>query len=223
MRKLLIIIVGSVLLNSCSYVGDSVSAPSSYAPVSPSVGRAARSEVIERKIKRSGNLSLKSSNVKKAAAESEIQMKAHDARLDSASLTKEHYTAQIRVPSQSLEPLIDDLSKLGRVRHQKIIMKDITEGYLDLQARLKNKRALRDRLRQLLQKTSKVEEMLKIEKELARVQTELDQMEARMKLMSSQVQLSSLHFSIERKSIPGPLGIISKATGWTVKKLFTLN
>jgi len=212
-----------LFLSSCgnhSFSSDALSVPSYIAPASAKVGQ---SRSIERKVKRSGNLSLKSSNLKKAAAETQSHLDRYQARFDSSSLSKKAYSAHIRVPSASLEPLVNDLSQMGRVTHRRITMKDVTESYLDLQAALKNKRALRDRLRNLLNKAQQVEDILKIEQELSRVQTELDTMEARMKLMSSQLDLSSLHFKIDKSSIPGPLGLITRGGSWTVRKLFTLN
>ncbi len=118
---------------------------------------------------------------------------------------------------------MESLRTLGKVTHQKIEMDDVTERYLDLQATLKNKRALRDRLRKLLTSAKSVKDTLKIEKELTRIQTELDQMEGKMKAMQSRISHSTLNLSIERESIPGPVGAVSKSVGWIFGKLIRLN
>lgn len=118
---------------------------------------------------------------------------------------------------------MDSLSRIGTVTYRKISMDDVTAQYLDLEAEIKNKRALRDRLRQLLAKSETVKDTLAIEKELSRVQTELDQLEGRLKLLRSQVAMSTLNLNLERETIPGPLGVATKSTGWALKKLFVLN
>ena len=115
------------------------------------------------------------------------------------------------------------LTTIGKVTHQRITIDDVTEQYLDLQAALKNKRVLRDRLRNLLKQTKNVGELLKVEEQLARAQTELDQMEARLTQMRSQVAHSTLTLSIERNRIPGPIGAVTTGTGWVFKKLINLN
>ena len=118
---------------------------------------------------------------------------------------------------------MESLESVGKVTSSRVNMTDITAAYLDLDAALKNKRALRDRLRSLLSRATKIEDTLKIEKELSRVQTELDQMEARMKYMRSKVAHSTLDLSITRDRIPGPLGAVKDGTGWVFGKLLYLN
>jgi len=175
----------------------------SYLPVSPSAipsSKSSESLPLGRKIKTSANLTLKTTQLEKAANLCKEKITPHyQAQITSSSLSKDSYRAQIRVPSQSLKSLINALSDLGKVTHKKIRMEDVTESYIDLQALIKNKVALRDRLRGLLEKASKIEDILKIEQELSRVQAELDSMQARMKLMSSQVQFATISLSINRK------------------------
>ncbi len=168
-------------------------------------------------------MSIKSHSLKKSSEKSIALAAQHKALITSSSLTEDRYQASIRVPAPSLPALMDSLGTVGKVTSKRIAMSDVTEAYLDLQAALKNKRALRDRLRALLSRANKVEDILKIEKELSRVQTELDQMEIRMKSMQSKVAHSTLNLSIKRDRIPGPLGAVKDSTNWAFGKLFYLN
>ena len=176
-----------------------------------------------RQIQRNGTMSIKSHSLKKSSEKSIALAAQHKALITSSSLTEDRYQASIRVPAPSLPALMDSLGTVGKVTSKRIAMSDVTEAYLDLQAALKNKRALRDRLRALLSRANKVEDILKIEKELSRVQTELDQMEIRMKSMQSKVAHSTLNLSIKRDRIPGPLGAVKDSTNWAFGKLFYLN
>ena len=177
----------------------------------------------QRQIQQSGSMGLKSRSLKDSSQQTIAIATKHKALVTSSNLSKDSYDATLRVPAPSLPSLMQSLESVGKVRYKNVRMTDVTEAYLDLQAALKNKRALRDRLRSLLARAAKVEDILKIEKELSRVQTELDQMEARMKSMSSKVSHSTLNLSIERERIPGPLGIVTKSTGWLFGKLNHLN
>ncbi|MDA7537817.1 DUF4349 domain-containing protein [Akkermansiaceae bacterium] len=63
---------------------------------------------------------------------------------------------------------------------------------------------------------------LKSKKELAEVQTELDQLSGQLNALKTQVALSTLSLDIERNRIPGPLGLVTKGTGWFLGKLVYL-
>lgn len=212
MKTLLLLAAAATSLTSCSSV---LSRSASASPPAPGSS--------ERLIQRTGSLAMKSPSLKTSSEKSVALAHQHRALVTSSSLTEDRYEATLRVPAGSLPSLMESLSSVGRVTHRRVEMTDVTEATLDLQAALKNKRALRDRLRSLLDQATKVEDILKIEKELSRVQTELDQMEARLKSLSSQVSHSTLNLSIKRDRIPGPVGAVTKSTGWLFGKLRYLN
>ncbi|MFT7301559.1 MAG: chromosome segregation ATPase [Akkermansiaceae bacterium] len=207
--KLFLLTLVAATLTACS------SSPPSPITVGPSTK--------SRQIERSGSISMKSRSLKTASEKSSALTAKHHALITSSNLSKDDFQATIQVPSAQLTPLMTSLKSVGKVISSRVNMSDITDAYLDLNAALKNKRALRDRLRALLSRATKIEDILKIEKELSRVQTELDQMEAHMKSMQSKVAHSTLNLSIERQRIPGPLGIVTKSTGWLLGKLYHLN
>ena len=72
---------------------------------------------------------------------------------------------------------IDGLSGLGDETDRRVTAEDVTEIVIDLVARLKNKIALRDRLRKLLDRAQDVKEVLVVEEQLTRIQSEIDSME----------------------------------------------
>lgn len=199
-----------VLFSSCTSPFPS---PATMTPGSPSA----------RQIQRSGTMSIKSRSLKASSEKSVALVARHQALITSSSLTDDHYNAIIRVPADNLPSLIHSLESVGKVTSCNISKDDITTAYLDLEAALENKRALRDRLRDLLSQATKVDDILKIEKELSRVQTDVDQMEAQMKSMRSRVAQSTLDLSIKRHRIPGPLGVVTKSGGWIFEKLNYLN
>ncbi len=205
----------SFFLISCeSYQSGPLSAPAAYGEISPAK---------QRLVERAGSLSLKAISLTSVAQQTETRVKSHGGLVASASLTKNDYTAAIRVPSQSLEALMGALKSLGKVTHEKITMEDVTASYRDLEGELQNKRALRDRLRKLLGKSRNVTETLKIQKELSRVQGEVEQLERRRRGQKSRVVYSRLSFKVERARIPGPVGATTQGIGWFFRKLFRLN
>jgi hypothetical protein len=133
----------------------------------------------------------------------------------SASLT-------LRVPTSSLKQVLDALESLGTVTHRQLSSEDVTEQYIDVEARLQNKIALRDRLKELLQKATDVKDVLAIETELSRVQADIDSMQGRLKALKGQVDMATIHVTIKREQILGPLGYLFKGIWWTIEKLFVI-
>jgi hypothetical protein len=97
----------------------------------------------------------------------------------------------IRVPRLKFEDALRSVEKVGDVLHRDVTAQDVTDEFADLDVRLKNARAMRDRLAQLLQNAT-VKDALEIEKELGRITEEIERMEGKLKLLSDQIAYSTL-------------------------------
>jgi len=128
----------------------------------------------------------------------------------------------LRVPARTFKTAVASLEALGTVTYRNIEGEDVTEQYIDVEARLKNKIVLRDRLKQLLEKATDVKDVLAIETELNRVQADIDSMEGRIKSLKGQVEYATVTLSLERKPILGPVGYLFKGLWWGVEKLFVI-
>lgn len=128
----------------------------------------------------------------------------------------------LRLPAKVLRATVTSLEGLGTVTSRGVEGEDVTEQYIDIDARLKNKIALRDRLKQLLDKATTVQDILAIETQLNRVQADLDSLQGRIKALQGQVEFATVRLYFERKPIPGPLGYVFKGLWWGVKKLFVI-
>lgn len=129
---------------------------------------------------------------------------------------------RLRVAADQLDRVLEELAGLGHELSRRVSQENVTETIVDLEAELKNKIALRDRLRVLVQRAKDVKDVLAIEKELTRVQTEIDTAEARLKQLRTQVSLASIELTITPKRILGPLGFLGKGIGWIISKLFVI-
>jgi hypothetical protein len=111
---------------------------------------------------------------------------------------------------------------LGEVSDQNIRTQDVTSEIVDYEARLANLIALRERMKVLLNRAEKIEDILVIEKEISRLQTEIDTYEGRRKVLRQQVALSDIRVTLEKKVALGPLGYIGYGLYWAVSKLFVI-
>jgi hypothetical protein len=98
--------------------------------------------------------------------------------------------------------LIDELSKVGKVVNQNISGRDVTEEYMDSEARLKTQRELETRLLNLLaEKTAKLTDVVDVEQKLASVRENIEKTEGRMRYLKDQASYSTLTVSVFEPSI----------------------
>jgi hypothetical protein len=102
----------------------------------------------------------------------------------------------IRVPKESFLAQIAELELLGRVQTKHLSGEDVTEEYIDLQARLNNSRRQELRLLEILELAETVEEVLKVERELARVRGEIEQMTGRLTYLENRIELATITVSL---------------------------
>ncbi len=107
----------------------------------------------------------------------------------------------IRIPTENFQMMVDGVSEGIEYFDQKdISRKDVTEEFVDLQARLKAKRELENRYLQLLKQAKNVKEMLEIERELSKIREEIEAKEGRLKYLESKVSLSTLFIGFYKTS-----------------------
>lgn len=149
---------------------------------------------------RSGSLDLRVKDV--AAAKSRIEEITNEVsgRVDDWSARNDDWLSMtLRVPEAQLEHVMDRIAALGKVTGRSLRSRDVTEQLIDLEARVKNLRSLRDRLRAYLDKASSLEDILAVERELARVQTELESLEAKLKVLRDQIAMSELDVTVTKR------------------------
>ncbi|MGL4319051.1 MAG: DUF4349 domain-containing protein [Pseudomonas sp.] len=133
-----------------------------------------------------------------------------------------------RVPKDAFENALSSIEQSGKVLARHVKGEDVTEQYVDVETRLNNNKALRDRLRELLGKARDVKDIIQIEGELNRIQSEIDSMDARMRILKDQIQMATIKVSLSQAEPPkpatiyGPLGYLYKGAEWFVTKLFII-
>ena len=128
----------------------------------------------------------------------------------------------LRVAAAQLDTTLTRMAALGSEKSRVVSAEDVTESHSDLEVRLRNQEALRDRLRALAARAESVKDVLQVEAELARVQSEIEAMQSRLARMNRQVKFSLLSVTFERTHIYGPLGYFFHAIGWGLERLFVI-
>jgi hypothetical protein len=97
----------------------------------------------------------------------------------------------IRVPRASFDEAIRRIGATGDVLHKQITAEDVTDKFVDMESRLRNAKAMRDRLQDLLQKAN-VKEAIEIQAQLGKVTEEIEVLEGQLKLMRDKIAYSSI-------------------------------
>lgn len=155
-------------------------------------------EVVERKLIRNGTLEFQTDEVKKTKTEVEKICKELNAYISSESENnlgeRLQYNQLIRVPAIQFDALLARLEPLAlKIENKNISTEDVTEQFIDVEARLKTKKELEARYKEILKLAKTVEEIVSIETQIANVRSEIESMEGRLNFLKNQVAFSTLH------------------------------
>lgn len=106
----------------------------------------------------------------------------------------------LRVPAAQFDAAVKRIEALGEVTHRFVRAQDVTAQFRDLEMRMRNAEAVRDRLLKLLDKAPDVPQSLSVETELSRITEHIEQMKGQLKLLSDQIAFSTvtINFSVKR-------------------------
>ncbi len=96
------------------------------------------------------------------------------------------------VPSEKLDGALTELSRIGTVSYRSSQSQDVTDTYVDTEARVATMQAGVDRLRALVARATSLEQIITLESELTRRQAELDALKARLADLDQRVAQSEV-------------------------------
>lgn len=100
----------------------------------------------------------------------------------------------LRVPSEHFQTVVDGISSgVEYFDNRQITRQDVTEEFVDIQARLRAKKELENRYIQLLSQARTVKDMLEIERELSTIREEIEAKEGRLKFLENRVSMSTIN------------------------------
>jgi Domain of unknown function (DUF4349) len=164
----------------------------------------------DRKVIRTGKLEVVVSTYESARTQIDEIVKASGGYIDSTHVERAESrvsdaTIVIRIPADSFESILPKLRQLGDVASEATNASDITDQYVDTEARLASDQQLEKRLLELATaKNGNLDQILAVERELARVRGEIESFQGHLKLWNDQVSLSTLtlELSTRRAELP---------------------
>ncbi|KKU52751.1 MAG: hypothetical protein A3G60_00635 [Candidatus Ryanbacteria bacterium RIFCSPLOWO2_12_FULL_47_9c] len=170
-------------------------------------------KLAERKVLRNGSLSLL---VKKAEEASKAIQDIADrlsgfvqsAQVYEVSSGVQSGSVTIRVPSDYFDEAIGEIKKLAvKVERESATAQDVTEQFVDLEARLKNLRAEETQYLEIMKRASTVQDTLTVSQRLYDVRGRIEQIEGQLKYLTEQIDMSVITVSLTEEADVEVFGI----------------
>lgn len=177
----------------------------------------------DRKIIRNAELELESEDPESAQtritqiAESKggFVVNSQQSSSDRRSAKRDTVTMTVRIPADKFAEILAEIRNAsGRVVSETITGQDVTEEFIDIEARLKAQLALEAQFTEIMKRTNSVEDALNVQRQLAQVRGEIEKIEGRKRFLENQASLSTVKIRILTPAVisAGGPGFFSKLT-----------
>lgn len=114
----------------------------------------------------------------------------------------------VRVPSERFGSALDQIRSLANtLREENVTGQDVTEEFIDLEARIRTQRALELQFLEIMKQARKVEDALEVQRQIADVRTDIEKLEGRKRFLENRASLSTIVVTLE-----GPRQIVVNTT-----------
>lgn len=130
-------------------------------------------------------------------------------------------TITVRIPVELFDEGFEEIQTFGDVEQRRVDGRDITEEYVDLEAQLTNLRATEEQFLSILNRATRIEDVLAVQRELTWVRERIERIEGRMNYLRESADMSSItiHLSTDPSELPvindedrwRPLGVVRDA------------
>ena len=174
----------------------------------------------EKKIQRNANLSIEVKNLDDSINKlNEIILLLNAEIISSnkggADFGQPYSNIRIRVASNNLNSAIGEFKKLAtKIISENVYTNDVTEEFIDTEARLNIMKSTEDRFNLLLSKSETVEEIIQVEKELMRIRGDIESLEGRLNYLSKTTDTSEINLNLNEK-------IPVTGESWKINESFT--
>jgi hypothetical protein len=119
-------------------------------------------------------------------------------------------TLTVRIPAEHFDAFLSEATQgITRFDSKNVNVRDVTEEFVDITARLKTKKELEARYLVLLAEAKNVTEMLEVEKQLGQLRADIESIEGRLKYLENKVSLATLNLTFY-ENIPGQTNFTGK-------------
>lgn len=157
--------------------------------------------LVDRKLIQNVNLTLQVEDVNMASQKIRMITEQNrgfiqDSRVWDGSQSRLGYMT-VRIPSEKLSQVQQEIEALGNVKDVHTGSQDVTEEYVDREARLRNLQRQEDRYLEILAGAKTTEDVLRVEKELVRVREQIEILTGQLKFLDHQVNYATIYIQLQ--------------------------
>ncbi|MGW8681880.1 DUF4349 domain-containing protein [Streptomyces sp. NPDC055817] len=120
----------------------------------------------------------------------------------------------LRVPQERYEQVLADLAGAGRLIERKEKAQDVTDQVVDVESRVKSQRASVARVRELMDKATKLSDVVALEEELSTRESDLEALLAQQASLKDRTSLATITLSLTETPVK-PAGHKDEDPGFT--------
>lgn len=163
-------------------------------------------ETVDRKLIKEGRVEFESQQLNITRKSITQAVEKHQAYVSSdqefKSSDRISNTIIIRIPAEAFDTFLNDATKgVEKFDSKNITVRDVTEEFVDVEARLETKKELEIRFLDLLKQAKSVSEVLEIEVQIGELRADIESIEGRLNYLKNQVSFSTLTMTFY-ESIP---------------------
>ena len=160
---------------------------------------------VDKKIQRNANLTLEVKNINESIDKLNNIISSFGGDIISSNKGGFDYgqpyaNIRLRVLSENLDSVLIEFKKLSsKVISENIYTNDVSEEFIDVEARLKIMKSTENRFNDLLSKSEKIEEIIQVEKELMRIRGDIESLEGRLNYLTKTTDTSEINLNLNEQ------------------------
>jgi hypothetical protein len=118
-------------------------------------------------------------------------------------------TYTVRVPVDNFDTFMEDIEKIGELRHSKTNSQDVTDQYIDVEAQMKTDKVIEEGLHKLHDKIAEKgvsEELFRVEERLRTIRAQILASERRLQRWDKDAAMSTVVVKLEQRKEYAPAG-----------------
>jgi flagellar biosynthesis chaperone FliJ len=162
--------------------------------------------VSKKKIIRDGEIRIEVQDVKPAKAFADSVIRSVQGYCDEEKLINDdyrlEYTLKIRIPSEKLDEFISKIEKgEGVVSSKSLNARDVTDQFIDMETRLRNKEKYMTRYQELLKNAKSIKDVLNLQENIRGLEEEIESTKGKLNYLNDQVNYSTIILTINQRKV----------------------
>src|SRR6185437_12892729 len=117
----------------------------------------------------------------------------------------------IQVRSDTVDSTLSALRALGKVNSESSGSQDVTEEYVDLDSNLRNLQASEAAILKLMDKATRIEDVLSLQRELTNVRSQIERIQGRKRFLERRTDMATIAVSLRLPPVEGSRAVVGGA------------